>query len=47
MIETHAILLLIAIFGVPCILGLVYALITRPSKYYYKHNGYYWKRKKF
>lgn len=47
MIETHAIVLMLSVFGVPLFLGSIYVWITRPSKYYYKDDGYRWKRKKF
>ena len=44
--ENHAICLIIAMVAIPCIIGAVYAWITRPSKYYYKHNGYRWIKKR-
>ena len=47
MIEDVAIVCMLAVFGIPLLIGGIYAWITRPSKYYYKHNGYYWKRKNF
>lgn len=36
MIEDTAIMLILLMGGVPTILGLIYAILTRPSKYYYK-----------
>lgn len=36
MIENNALLLIYLMIGIPCVLGLLYALMMRPSKYYYK-----------
>ena len=44
--EDHAIYLIIAFISIPAILGSIYAWVTRPSKYYYKHNGIRWIRKR-
>lgn len=36
MIENHALMLIYLMIGVPSVLGIIYAILTRPSKYYYK-----------
>lgn len=47
MIEDYAIACFITAIAVPCILGGIYAFITRPDKYYYKHDGWRWKKKRW
>lgn len=44
--ENYAICLIIAFVSIPMIFGSIYAWITRPSKYYYKHDGLRWVRKR-
>ena len=39
MIEDTAIMLILLMGGVPTLLGLIYVILTRPSKYYYKLSG--------
>lgn len=40
MIEDHALMLIYLMLGVPLIFGAIYALLNRPSKYYYRiKNG--------
>ena len=36
MIENNALMLIYLMIGIPCVLGAIYAILTRPSKYYYK-----------
>ena len=36
MIENDALMLIYLMIGVPTILGAIYAILTRPSKHYYK-----------
>ena len=43
--ENHAIYLIVAMVAIPCIIGALYAWLTRPSKHYYKLNGYRWEKK--
>lgn len=47
MIEDHAIASIIAMIGIPYLIGSIYALVTRPSKFYYVHDGLRWKKKKY
>jgi hypothetical protein len=47
MIEDYVITLLIALASVPCVIGGIVAWLTRPRKYYYRHDGYRWKRKRY
>lgn len=44
--ENHAIMLIVALSVVPMLLCGIYAFLTRPSKYYYRHNGTRWIRKR-
>lgn len=36
MIEDSALMVIYLMIGIPLILGAIYALLTRPSKYYYR-----------
>lgn len=36
MIENNALMLIYLMIGIPSVLGIIYALMTRPAKYYYK-----------
>jgi hypothetical protein len=47
MIETGALIIFLSVLGVPLLIGLIYSFLTRPSKYYYKHDGYKWTKKRF
>ena len=46
MIEDHALILLIGMITIPCLIGVVVAWFTRPSKTYYRHQGGVWYQKK-
>lgn len=39
MIEDTTMLLIYLMIGVPTVIGIIWAILTRPSKYYYKFNG--------
>lgn len=39
MIEDSTIMLICLMVGIPCVIGIIYAILTRPSKYYYKISG--------
>lgn len=39
MIEDHAMLLIYLMIGVPTVVGLLVAFLTRPRRYYYKISG--------
>lgn len=47
MIEDHAIAYIIALIAIPFLVGIVVAIIDRPSKYYYVHDGWRWKKKRY
>ncbi|MBQ7347764.1 MAG: hypothetical protein IJW55_07390 [Clostridia bacterium] len=47
MIEDHAILCFIAVIALPCIFGGIYALISRPSRHYYRNQRGVWYRKRY
>lgn len=36
MIENNALMLIYLMIGIPCVLGAIYAILKRPSKYYYR-----------
>lgn len=46
MIEDHAIAYIMLVVGIPCIVGIIIAIIDRPSKYYYVYDGWRWKKKR-
>lgn len=39
MIEDTALMLIYLMIGVPTVIGLIGAILTRPSKHYYKLSG--------
>lgn len=39
MIEDTTMLLIYLMIGVPSVIGIIWAILTRPSKYYYKFSG--------
>ena len=38
MIESGSLILFLTVLGAPLLLGAVYALMTRPCPYYFKHT---------
>lgn len=39
MIEDTAVMLIVLMAGIPSVIGIIYAILTRPTKYYYKLSG--------
>jgi hypothetical protein len=39
MIEDSTIMLLLLMIGIPSVIGIIWAILTRPSKDYYKISG--------
>jgi hypothetical protein len=47
MIENHVVYLIVGMIAFLFAVGVIGDLLTRQKKYYYKHDGYRWKKKRY
>lgn len=47
MLENHAIAYIILVAGIPCLACLIVEILERLPKYYYVHDGWRWKKKRY